>query len=66
MELLSFKMTEDQSNNSPWSGLDILQQTYAKWERNSIMERITQDHLFSATYLQAVHYNCPFKSELIT
>ena len=64
-DLLSWKASEEKSQNAPWECYTEIESIYAEWRENKLFQHMTEDQLFSAAFLHGLDSKTPFRKELI-
>jgi hypothetical protein len=66
IDVMSFTMTFENTENSPWIAFEEMELTIANWKKKSLFKFMTEDQFFSAAYLKGMHAESKFRKELIT
>lgn len=65
IDVMSFSMTLDQTENSPWSAFEEMESILANWKKKELFGFMTEDQFFSAVFLKGMHPDSKFRKEII-
>jgi len=65
LNLLSFQMTQKETDENPTVRVAELQATYAEWERKDIFRQLTKDNLFALVLAKGLPKGCLTRTKVI-